>query len=167
MDRYSTRILHEKRVAEHLAFHEYECFVPLQYKKPYRIAPASQNGKQPLSVPLFPGYLFCRYKLQHNFHILRAPGVIRILGYGNTPAVIPDSEIESVQKVVLSGLATEPCQFLQSGQKVQVKSGPFNGVEGYIVTALNKSICKVAVGISVVEKSVVIDVFTADVCAIP
>ena len=89
----------------------------------------------------------------------------KILGYNGIPTVIPDCEIESLQKVVISGLSTEPCQFFQLGQKVLVHSGPLNGVEGYLVQ-VNKNTCKIAVGVSVVEKSVTVIVYNTDVSAI-
>ena len=161
-----TRVLHEKSTAEHLLLNGYECFLPLQYKKPYKTAQLQKDEKQMPSVPLFPGYLFCRYKLRHNFPILRTPGVIRILGYDGAPAVIPDGEVWSISKIVTSGLSTEPYQFLKSGQKVRINSGPLNGVEGYLISIVNKNTCKIAVGVSVVERSVVVNVINTDVCAI-
>lgn len=160
-----TRILYEKVAAEHLVIHGYECFLPLHCKRTHRTVPAHQNDKQYPNAPLFPGYLFCRYKVQHKFPILRVPGVIRILGCNGVPAVIPDQEIVSLQKIVISGIYAEPYQFLKTGQKVRVNHGPLRDTEGYLIQ-VNKNTCKIAAGISVVEKSVVITVATTDVCMI-
>jgi transcription antitermination factor NusG len=161
-----TRILHEKKAAEHLALHGYVCFVPLQYKKEYKTVPAPKHDNGRSSIPLFPGYLFCRYKLQNNFPIVRAPGVIRLLCYGDTPAAIPENEVEFLQRVALSGLWTEPYQFFQSGQKVRINSGPCRGVEGYIVEVTKNDMCRIAVKVSVVEKSVLVNMHTTEFCAI-
>jgi len=161
-----TRILYEKMVAEHLVIHGYECFLPLHYKRAYRAVQISKNDKHHLDTPLFPGYLFCRYKIKYDFPILQVPGVIKILGCNGIPAIIPDHEIESLQKIVISGLSAEAQPFLHSGQKIRVNSGPLCGVEGFLVKVVKKNLYKIAVGVSIVEKSLVVDIVNPDVYAI-
>ena len=161
-----TRILYEKIAAEHLLLNGYECFLPLQYKESCRNTSIVKDKGTLPSVPFFPGYLFCRYKLRHSYPIMRASGVVRILGYDGNPAVIPDREIDAISKIVASGFSAEPQQLLRSEQKVRVNSGPLNGIEGYLISVLNKYTWKIAIGVSVVEQSVFIDVRPTDVCII-
>ena len=52
--------------------------------------------------------------------------------------MIPDIEIESVQKIVFYSLSTEPFTFIHSGQEIRINSGPFSDLEGYLVSVLNK-----------------------------
>jgi len=40
---------------------------------------------QMVDRPLFPGYVFCRYIRVPRYRILAAPGVIRLVGFGNGP----------------------------------------------------------------------------------
>jgi len=148
-------------VAECLSFHGYECFLPLRYKNEYRITPISKDDRLP-TVPLFPGYLFCRYKTQHNFRIVDAANVIRIISYDNIPTVIPDDVIKSLQKVAGERLLVEPCQFIQSDTKVRVESGPLKGTEGYLVQE-NKNSYKISLGVSAIGQSVMVDVFNSDI----
>ena len=158
-----TKTLYEKVAAEHLVTNGYECFLPLQYRKMRKTAQDQKRKRQPVLIPLFPGYLFCRFKTHHNFLIKQATGVKKLIGYNGIPTPIPDCEIESLQKVVISGLAVEPYEFLRTGQKVVIHSGPLSGLEGYLVQVLNKKLCKIAVGVSVIEKSGLVTVCISDV----
>ena len=157
-----TRVFYEKIVAEQLSFNEHECFLPLRYKEPFKIVPDLKGTKEPTKVPLFPGYLFCRYKLNPIFHIRQASGVKKILCRNGIPEIIPDNEIESIQKIVNSGFHGKPCSLLKVGLKVRVHSGPFNGAEGYLVS-VNKNKYKIAFGISLIEQAIVVTVVGADV----
>jgi len=85
-----------------------------------------------MEQPLFPGYVFCRLDLLKRLPVLVTPGVISIVGAGKTPLPIDDAEISAVQTAVKSGLSSEPCQFLQIGQKVTINSGPLCGLEGIV-----------------------------------
>ena len=162
-----TRVYYEKKAAEQLYLNGYECFLPLRSKKVHVTAPDLENDREQSLVPLFPGYLFCRYKPQRTFHINRASGVIKIVGIRGIPEVIPDIEMDSIKMIVASGLSTTiPCQYLKVGLKVRVCSGPFNGVEGYLV-AVNKNRCKIASGISAIGKAIVIHLVDTDICILP
>src|ERR1700684_772011 len=67
----------------------YEEFLPL-----YRSGRAWSDRAKQLDLPLFPGYLFCRFDVQDRLlPILTTPGVISILGFGRTPVPIADEEI--------------------------------------------------------------------------
>ena len=152
-----THIRSEKKAAEHLVLHGYECFLPLQQKNEYKTPQTQKNGEQRWMIPLFPGYLFCKYKVQQSFRIEYAPAVVRVLRYDDIPIVVPDSEIESLFKVVTFGYSVDACPFLQAGQKARVKHGPLRGVEGYLVS-VNTKTCKIAFRMSAVEKFVVVSV---------
>lgn len=157
-----TRVLHEKKAAEHLYLNGYECFLPLRNSKPFENITDIESNRPVSLIPLFPGYLFCRYRSQQIFRIKEASGVIRILGGSNNPEVIPDDEIDSIQKIVNCGFSRESCKFLKVGWKVRVKSGCFDGVEGYLVS-VNKNTCKIASGISILGKAIMLTMVNADI----
>jgi len=153
-----TRIWHEKKVAEQLCINKYECFLPLCYKEACRTGLDLQLNKHQITVPMFPGYLFCRYRESPIFHIRQASGVIKVLCFKGIPEVIPEEEIESIRKIVASRLFTKPCEYLKIGLKVRVcNSGIFDGVEGYLM-AVKKNKCKIASGISLIGKALTITV---------
>jgi transcription antitermination factor NusG len=68
--------------------------------------------------------------------VLRTNGVINFVGARNTGVAIPDSEIDSVQSVVKSGLPFRPYPHLEIGQRVYVRGGCLDGVAG-VLTAVN------------------------------
>ena len=84
-----------------------------------------------ISIPLFPGYVFCRLDVQRRLPVLTSPGVVSIIGRGKTPEPIPNGEIDAIQTVLNSGLAAEPWPLVRQGQRVRLQEGPLAGLEGH------------------------------------
>lgn len=106
--------------------------------------------------PLFPGYVFCRFDAKKRFPIVSTPGVVSVVGFGPEPAPISDMEIESVQAVLDSGLAAEPCPFLREGQRIRVKRGSLEGLEGILVK--KKTDWRMVVSIAMLQRSVAVEI---------
>src|SRR6267378_5804128 len=119
----------EETVSEGLQQRGYGQFLPLYQQRRSR-----GIQTQMVDRPLFPGYVFCRYIRVPRYRILAAPGVIRLVGAGNTLISIPDVEIEAIRRVVNSGLYSEPWKSLQVGQAVTVNRGALSGVQGTLVS---------------------------------
>src|SRR6201999_3214481 len=63
------------------------------------------GGFQTFDLPLFPGYLFCRFSPEgHSMPVITARGVIKIVSFGRMPLPIGDSQKESVEAVSPSEL---------------------------------------------------------------
>jgi transcription antitermination factor NusG len=92
------------------------------------------DREKTLQQPLFPGYLFCRVDLGDGVRVVDTPGVIRFVGFGRTPAPVPDVEIEAVRIVSSSELPVRPCPFMKAGDLVEIKEGPLRGAEGVLVS---------------------------------
>ena len=76
--------------------------------------------------PLFPGYLFCRLDLRERWlPVLTTPGVNSIVGAGKEPIAIPETEIETVRRIVRSATAAEPWPYLHCGDRVTISDGPY------------------------------------------
>jgi transcription antitermination factor NusG len=87
-----------------------------------------------LELPLFPGYLFCRFSVSDSLMpILTTPGVIGIVGAGNTP--VHAQEIEAVRAILRSGLAAQSWPFLRAGSDVYIERGPLAGMDGIVSNA--------------------------------
>ena len=82
---------YDKAVARTLAGKGYQTLVPL-YKKRRQYAARYMESE----LPLFPGYVFCRLHPLKRLPVLTTPGVTQILGAGNTPIPLCDSEIASL-----------------------------------------------------------------------
>jgi transcription antitermination factor NusG len=106
--------------------------------------------------PLFPGYVFCRFDHKARLPILTTPGVVAVIGFGNDPAPIEETEIEAVRTVLRSGLATEPCPFLREGQRVRVKRGALEGVEGILMKKKNEF--RMVVSVGMLQRSIAVEI---------
>jgi transcriptional antiterminator RfaH len=85
-------------------------------------------------VPLFSGYLFAQFARSSPWRraVLTTPGVIRIVGFGERDAPVPDEQIEALRRVVESDVHMEKHKYLRVGERVRVISGALAGVEGIL-----------------------------------
>ena len=111
-----TRSRYENLVATLLRGKGYELFLPI-YKSRRRW---SDRIKE-LELPLFPGYLFCRFNPLDRFPILVTPGVMQVVGVGKSPIPVDDLEIAALKTAIRSGLPRQPWPFLQVGQRVRIE----------------------------------------------
>ena len=84
--------------------------------------------------------------------MLTIPGTVGLVGFGKGPAAIPDQEIESVRRMIGSGLLVAPWPFLEVGQRVLIERGPLAGVEG-ILQEIKKTF-RLVVSIRLLQRSV-------------
>ena len=116
---------HEKRIACGLSGKLYESFVPTFMN-------LHKDGRKN-ELPLFPGYVFCRFDARYKLPVLSIPGVFSIVSAGSEPISVPDREIEQIRQLLISGLAPRPWPYLGRGQEVYINSGPLRGMQGIVV----------------------------------
>ena len=109
-----------------------------------------------IDVPLFPGYIFCRFQRDHRLPLLMIPGVLHIVGIGKIPVPIDDTEIAAIQTAVQSGLPFEPRPYLELGERVVVQRGPLAGVEGILVE--QRKNYRLVVSITLLKRSVAVGI---------
>jgi transcription antitermination factor NusG len=110
-----------------------------------------------LDLPLFPGYLFCRFDVHDRLlPILTTPGVIAIVAAGKTPVPVENEEIEAIRVILRSGLAAQPYPFLHVGSKVYIEGGPLAGVEGIIINT--DKVYRLIVSVSLLQRSVCVEI---------
>src|SRR5271155_4387696 len=84
-----------ERTTEHClkgkGYHAFSPFYEAQRKR--------ANRTKKLDLPLFPGYVFCRFDPNKRLPILTTPGVVHVVGAGNRPEPVDPSEIQSVQVI--------------------------------------------------------------------
>jgi transcription termination/antitermination protein NusG len=117
---------HEKSVASALASRGYESFLPTYLK--------DRKDRKRSDLPLFPNYVFCRFRGNDKLPVMTAPGVFSIVSSTGLPASIPEAEIEGIRRMLESGLNPEPWPYVKEGQQVSLKSGPLRGLEGIVVS---------------------------------
>ena len=104
-----TRHQHEKAVAEMLSAKGFDVFLPL-----YESSRRWKDRRKVLSLPLFPCYLFVRGGIDRRLQVVTTPGVHMILYRGQHVAIVPDSEIEAIQRATEGPLRVEPHPFLNA-----------------------------------------------------
>jgi transcription antitermination factor NusG len=142
---------HEKNVSLFLEGKGYEHFLPL-YQSWHR----SAGRMRGVLLPLFPGYVFCRFDRLRRLPILTTPGVFSIVSAGNGPEPIPDEEIAGIQATCSSGLQVSPWPYLEHGDRVRVEFGPLQGVEGIFLA--EKSSARLVVSIDILKRAVAVEV---------
>jgi transcription antitermination factor NusG len=108
-----------------------------------------------LELPLFPGYLFCRFGVSDRLMpILTTPGVIGVVGADKTP--VDAQEIGAVRAILRSGFAAQSWPILCAGSSVYIERGPLTGVEGIVSTA--DKVDGLVVSVSRLLRSVAVEV---------
>lgn len=125
-----------------------------------------KDRKKLVDLPVFPGYVFARFPdtNESRLRVLKALGVVRILGPGARIEPVPDAEIEAVRKLLGSGVAAFAHPFLREGAWVRVKHGPLKGVEGLLVRV--KSQARLVLSVNLLSQSVATEIDAADVAVV-
>jgi transcription antitermination factor NusG len=109
-----------------------------------------------VELPLFPGYVFCRFDVWKRLPILMSPGVISIVSRGRVPVPVEHGEIASIQTLTLSGVQAWPWPYLEVGERVRIESTPLRGLEGILVAF--KGSHRVVVSVSLLRRSVALEI---------
>jgi transcription antitermination factor NusG len=120
---------HEKKVAMELAGKAIDCFLPT-------VSTVKQwsDRKRVVEEPLFAGYLFARFVAASSERIalLRSNGVVGLVGTRGIGTPIPEDEIQAIQLVLESRVAFAAHPYLNVGQRVRVRGGALDGLEGIL-----------------------------------
>ena len=141
----------DKAVARALEVKGYETFLPL-YRKYHKYGKRSKH----FELPLFPGYVCCRFDVDTRLSILTTPGVLRVVGVGGAPIPLSDIEITSLQAAIKAQLPVEPFPFLKTGQRVRINSGVLAGVEGIVLEP--KPRLRLVISITLLQRSVLLEI---------
>jgi transcription antitermination factor NusG len=142
---------HDKAVSRTLEGKGYQTLIPL-YKQRRRYATRSKET----TLPLFPGYVFCRFNCLTRLPVLTTPGVIQILGAGRVPTPVDETEIASLQTALQLRLSAQPVPFLHTGQKVRITAGALAGVEGIILGF--KQCLRLVLSVTLLRRSVLLEI---------
>ena len=116
-----------------------------------------------LQLPLFPGYVFVHLALRDRLQVLQVPGVVRLVGFSGQPAALPDQEIETLRQGLIRGMNAEPYRYLSVGQRVRVRNGPLQGLDGILVRKKKGS--RFVISLDLIMRSVAVEIDKADLDA--
>lgn len=152
-----TRPRHEKKVLAELQQKAIAAYVPL-------IAQVRRWSDRNAIVqsPLFPCYAFVNAVLEPRVRlsILQVWGVLSFVGAHNEGLPIPDVQIESLRILLTSTIKFSPCPLLKVGQRVRIRSGALQGIEGILVTNEDH---RLVISVEGLQRSLSIDIRGYDI----
>ena len=141
----------EKVVALLLRRKGYEEYLPT-----YRSRQHWADRMEEIELPLFPGYIFCKFDVTDMFPVLLIPGVTSVVSFGGLPVAVPETEIAAVQRIVNSGMDYGPWPGIGPSQTVQVNYGPLRGLEGTLIQV--KENYNLVISIKMLRRSVSVEI---------
>lgn len=144
-----TRSRHEKSVATLLQTYGIHSYLPLITE----VHDWSDRRKK-VEVPLFSGYVFVRIDDSNEAmsRVVRTDGVVCILGMRSHGTPIPENEIESIRKMLDHKIPYRNHTFLEIGQRVRVRGGALDGVEGILLA--QKSETSLVISVNMIQRSI-------------
>ncbi len=147
-----TRSRHEKFVDEELRKRGIETFLPLR-----RVTRHWSDRKKIIEEPLFGSYIFVHIPIRERLAVLKTRGAVRFIGRSSfDPTEVPEQEISSVRRFVQHEIQIDPFPYLREGRRVYIRSGPFKGVEGFIVRKDNH--CRLVISLNLLMQSISVQV---------
>ncbi len=140
----------EWAVSDALRQKGYEEFLPLYWSRR-----RWSDRVKVLQLPLFSGYLFCRFAAADRVPILSTPGVVLIVGSGKTPLPIEAKEVEAIRVAVNSGQKIVPWPNLEIGRTVRIEEGSLRGLEGVLLRF--KGTNQLIVGVQLLQRAVAVE----------
>jgi transcription antitermination factor NusG len=125
-----TQSRHEKIVAQRLQERGVTTFLPLVTE-----VRRWSDRKKSVELPLFSCYVFAKFvpNRAERLRVLRVDGVFGLVGARGEGAPIPNEQIDAVRSLIDGQLPWSSHPFLKIGQRVRIRSGALNGVEGVLV----------------------------------
>jgi transcription antitermination factor NusG len=147
-----TRHRCEKKVVQQLARLGVETFLP-ELTEVHRWS----DRKKTVTIPLFAGYAFVKLDRSRasRLRVLQTPGVIGFVSSQGKAAPVPAEQVEHLRKLLRENVPCSLHAFLRAGQRVRVRGGCLDGVEGIYVDADSK---KLIVSIDCLQRSVAVRV---------
>lgn len=123
------RLQFEKKAEWGLRKKGIETFLPL-VKQTHRWSDRSKV----VEIPLFAGYVFIRLSLTPplRIQVLQTAGVVGFVGSKQKPVAVPEKQIEGLRRLLKADVECALRPFLRAGQRVRIRSGALDGLEGIL-----------------------------------
>ena len=146
-----TRSRHEITVESDLQQRSITAYLPKR-----SVMRCGRNRKVVTQLPLFPGYVFVQPRVEQYEKIRYVRGSCGFVLSGNQPATMPARDLDAVRILAGSGATLAVNPRLIPGQRVEVLSGPFMGIQGELVRV--KSQERLVINAQLLNSSVSVEV---------
>ncbi|MCB9209295.1 MAG: UpxY family transcription antiterminator [Ignavibacteriales bacterium] len=113
------------------------------------------DRKKKVTEPLFSGYIFVKGTEKDRLIALEQYAIVRSIFFQGKPAIVPNWQIENLQKMLEKGSDITVTDQLAIGSHVKIISGPFKDVEGIVYETGNQE-KMLAITIDLLRRSVVV-----------
>jgi transcription antitermination factor NusG len=147
-----TRYRFERKVTAQLQHKGLQTFLPV-LEEFHRWS----DRRQPVDVPLFSGYTFAHFDLSADvrMELLHTEGVIGLVSFRGVAIPIPVKQIEDLQKLLCQKVPCALHAFLKVGQKVRIRGGCLDGLEGILEQRGEKNL---VIAIESIQRAVAITI---------
>ncbi len=119
-----------------------------------------QDRRKLVSFSMYPSYVFARFSLEQAQTVLSIPGIVTLVRANGQPAAVPEDEIENVRRfseaLSASELEPEMCDLPEAGDRVCIRSGPFQGVTATVVERRGRR--RMVVGLELLGRGLEVDI---------
>jgi transcription antitermination factor NusG len=137
----------------------YEEFVPT-----YHSLRQWSDRRKEIEVPLFTGYVFCKYDPRIQTPIVTTAGAIRIVGTSKGVSRIEGYEMQAIQTMVQSEMKAQPCPYLAVGDQLRIGRGPLSGLEGILKSQGNQ--CCLVLSVNLIQASISVEIDSSDIATV-
>jgi transcription antitermination factor NusG len=147
-----TRYRFESKVASQLQGKGVEVFLPL-LNQTHRWS----DRQKIISVPLFSGYVFVRWQpsAPSRTPVLRTEGVMGFVQVHGDASPIPARQIDDLRSLLAQKLPCTLHAFLKVGQRVRIRGGCLDGLEGILAQSSQKTL---VISIECIQRSVAVTI---------
>jgi transcription elongation factor/antiterminator RfaH len=143
-----TRSRHERVVAAQLTEQGVSTFLPTitQIRR-------WSDRRKLVEFPLFSGYVFVHAEISRRVRtiVLFSRGVAGFVAMQGEPLAIPDEQIDNVKELLAKNICCASYPFLKVGQRVRIRGGSLEGLEGILVA--HNGDRKLVVSVDAIERS--------------
>jgi transcription antitermination factor NusG len=157
-----TRARNEKAIAERLHEQGLITFLPLVTE-----VRRWSDRKKKVDLPLFSCYVFVKLLAGNNeerMRVYRTNGVFRIVSMHGEAIPIPDEQIDALRTLVTRQVPWSEHPFLTVGQRVRIRGGSLEGVEGRLLSSNGDR--TLIISVDAIQRSLAVRVEGYDVEAI-
>jgi transcription antitermination factor NusG len=145
-----TRYRFESKIAAQLQCKGVETFLPL-LNETHRWT----DRQKTIYLPLFAGYVFVRLPASTpaRTRVLRTEGVMGFVNVHGDASPIPSRQIDDLRRLLAQKLPCALHAFLRVGQRVRIRGGCLDGLEGILAASNRKTL---VISIGCIERSVAV-----------
>jgi transcription antitermination factor NusG len=151
-----TKARHEKKVERQIAEKGIQTYLPMN-----RVLRQWSDRKQWVEQPLFRSYLFVRADTSERYRAIQVYGAVHWVTFRGEHTIVPEREIDTIQRILRERPSVETCQNLEIGDEVEITHGPMTGIHGKLEEHRGEG--RIVVSVPSIRQALRFNISTAEV----